>query len=120
MKNFYFFALASLGEGLSGSDRIFIELARNWGKKFPVNIFVWEEGRMMCDRQELEYSLAEYEKPVGIKLHLSNMKKWYRMGFLVCYFARVFEGIRLGLTLDLKNDPETYTYSTGRVRIKRL
>src|SRR5687768_8663443 len=47
-------AMAALGEGLSGSDRIFIELARRWmSSGHRVHIHVWEEGRDMCLRNGL-------------------------------------------------------------------
>lgn len=56
IKQINIFALAALGEGLSGGDRIFIELARRWGKKYPINIYAWEEGYRMCRRQKLKGS----------------------------------------------------------------
>jgi hypothetical protein len=46
-------ALASLGQGLSGGDRIYIELSRRWSKVVPVTVYVWEEGRQMCRREKL-------------------------------------------------------------------
>lgn len=47
----YIFALAAQGEGISGSDRIFTEFARNWSKGNKVEIFVSGDGYKMCLRQ---------------------------------------------------------------------
>lgn len=99
------FALAALGEGLSGSDRIFIEFARRWSKKASVSIYVWEEGYLMCQRQNLSSE--------NIKFKVSNMNFWAKLGFLINYFARILESVRLGLTLKIKNDKNTVLYSAS-------
>lgn len=103
--NFNFFTLAALGKGLSGSDRIFIEFARRWSKNNNINIYLWTEGHEMCERQDL--------KGRNIKFKVSSMKPWCDFGFIINYFARIFEGIRLGLTLKLKNSRNTILYSAS-------
>ncbi len=100
-----FFALGALGAGLSGSDRIFIEFARRWSKESSINIHLWKEGYEMCQRQDLNSRNIHYR--------ISNMKPWSNLGFTVNYFARVFEGIRLALALNVKNNNDTILYSAS-------
>lgn len=102
---FYFFALAAHGAGLSGSDRIFIEFARRWSKNSQINIYFWTEGYEMIQRQNLS--------PTGINFKVSSMKPWKNFGFVINYFARIAEGIRLGLTLKLNNNNETILYNAS-------
>ncbi len=94
--SFIFFTLAALGKGLSGSDRIFIELARQWSRKYPIEIFLWTEGYDMCRRQVLGGKNVHYK--------VSSIRPWKDFGFVINYFARIIEGIRLGLTLNIKNN----------------
>lgn len=101
----HFFALGALGKGLSGSDRIFIEFARRWSKEFRVNIYLWTEGYEMCQRQNL--------KNKNITFRVSIMEPWKNFGFVLNYFARILEGIRLGFTLNLKNNDSTILYSAS-------
>jgi glycosyltransferase involved in cell wall biosynthesis len=102
--NFYFFALASLGDGISGGDRIYIELARRWSKRFPVTLFVWEEGKAMCERQNLT---GKY-----LAMRMVRVGALSRLGFVFTYFYRVILGIKLGLTLSLPQE-KTYLYSAS-------
>lgn len=104
-KKLYIFALGALGEGLSGSDRIFIEFARRWGSQFPINIYLWTEGYEMCQKQDL--------KSENITFKVSSMKPWCDFGFVVNYFARIFEGILLGFTLNLEDNENTLLYSAS-------
>ena len=41
------------GTALSGGDRIFIELAKRWGNKLNVSLFVSKEGNQICCREGL-------------------------------------------------------------------
>lgn len=100
----YIFALAAHGQGISGSDRIFIELSRRWVKNNKVSIYVWEEGYQLCRRQHLS---------VSINYIISSMKPWRDFGFLINYLARILEGIRVGLTIKLDNQPSTIIYSAS-------
>lgn len=104
-KKIYIFALAAAGQGISGGDRIFIEFARRWSKEFPVAIYLWREGYEMCQRQHLEISNA--------KFLISEMEPWKRLGFVINYFARIIEGIKLGLTIKLENSKDTIVYSAS-------
>jgi len=89
----HIFALAALGDGISGGDRIFIELARRWSKKHEVNIYLWEEGVAMINRQELS---GKY-----LKVHLIKVGRIRHLGFLITYFYRVLLGILLGFQVRL-------------------
>lgn len=109
----HIFALAAHGKGISGGDRIFMEFAREWSKKFPVSIYLWEEGFKMCQRQKLTVSNTRPERSRGIKYQVSSMEPWRRFGFIVNYFARIVEGIRLGLTVRLENSKKTLVYSAS-------
>jgi glycosyltransferase involved in cell wall biosynthesis len=103
--NFHFWAMAALGKGISGSDRIFIEFARRWSGRYPVTIYVWQEGYQMCQRQHLKTSKIKYQ--------ISKMEPWKNFGFVVNYFARVVESIRIAISLKLVNEPSTITYSAS-------
>lgn len=105
MKKIILFALAAHGEGLSGGDRIFIEFARRWSKKIPVTIYVSEEGFRMCQRQKLNTS--------NIKYQISNLEIWKSSGFVINYIARIFEGIRIGLTFKLNDSQNIIVYSAS-------
>src|SRR3989344_6787592 len=104
--NLHIFALAAHGTGLSGGDRIFIELARRWSKKMPIDIHLWEEGYQMCQKQGLKES-------TGLRFKISNLGFFCKLGFFICYFARIIEGVRLGLTLTLENKNTTYIYNAS-------
>ena len=119
-KKIYIFALAATGQGISGSDRIFIEFARHWSKDYPVEIFVWEEGYEMLKRQHLINSKFDPSTSLGtrirnskLKLRLSSMYPWKNFGFFVNYFARIMEGVKLGLSIKLENSPVTIVYSAS-------
>lgn len=102
---FLFFAYAALGRGLSGGDRIFIELSRRWSKKFPVTVYLWKEGYEICKTQGLTKTSVNFE--------ISSMEPWWRMGFIINYFARIILGTYKGLTLRLSNDPSNIIYSAS-------
>ncbi len=98
---FHFFALAAVGEGLSGGDRIFIEFARRWSKfGYQIHIYVWEEGYRIALTQKLTGKNTHY--------HVTNLGPFPKLGFVVNYFARIVAGIILGLTLNIKSG---YLYS---------
>src|SRR3990172_2907370 len=104
--NFIFFALAPTGTGISGSDRIFIELTREWSKKIPITIFTTFEGDEMIKRQRLAGKFLEIKVIGKIKLPRT---------FLIKYFYKVYLGIRLGFSLPTTDYrlPTTYLYSSS-------
>jgi len=100
--NFLFLALAATGSGISGGDRILIEFARRWGKDNNIIIYMTQEGLKMCKRQNL----------FGSKLSIQTVgKDFFLKNFFVGYFYRIFQGIKLGLTLKIKEN--TYVYSAS-------
>lgn len=96
-------ALSSLGQGLSGGDRIYIELARRWSKTIPIKVYVWEEGLAMVQRQNLSGKM--------LKINLIKVGEFSRLGFFITYIYRIILGIRLGLTQKL--DKGDYIYSAS-------
>lgn len=105
IKNLNVFALAAHGVGISGGDRIFIELSRRWSKKFPVNIYVSHEGREMCRSQNLEGKNLEFK--------ITHISSFLRKSFVFNYITRIIEGVRLGLTLETENKASTYVYNAS-------
>ena len=91
-KHFVIIANAALGKGLSGSDRIFIEISKRLSSTFDISVCVWEEGFQMCQRQNL--TGVRYEK-----WFLYNLKN---LPFLFCYFLRIFSGIYYAIKFSNK------------------
>lgn len=104
---FYFFSLAVSGAGISGSDRIFIELSRNWSEKYPIEIYTNSEGKRLCKIQNLK---GKFLKVAAI----SNEP--FESLFLLNYLYKIISGILLGFKLKLTtNDqqPTTFLYSSS-------
>lgn len=98
---FYFFALGVTGVGISGGDRIFVELARNWSKKNRITIYTSFEGKRLCSVQNLE----------GKNLEIISVKnRSIEKLFFINYLYKVFAGISLGLTLKLGKVEGTFLY----------
>jgi len=102
----YIFALAPTGEGISGSDRIFIELAREWSKFIPVTIYTTQEG----------IDMMKHKKLTGKKLKIEKVeKRKLPDSFLLKYIYKIFLGIKLGFSLPITNNqsPITFLYSSS-------
>lgn len=104
--NFHIFAIAALGKGLSGGDRIFIEFAKRFSKTSRVSVYVWEEGYQMCVRQGLSEGR-------NLKFDIVNVSLWCSFGFLVCYFARILVACFRALSIPLENNSSTIVYSAS-------
>lgn len=102
-KEFIFFALAPTGDGVSGGDRIFIELAREWSKKYRLKIYTTIEGVRMINKNNLQ---GKYLEIINISDRLSKY-------FSVKYFQKIFLGIKLGLGLKIIDPKNTILYSTS-------
>ncbi len=77
-------ANAALGSGLSGGDRIFIELARRWAEKgCKINIYVWEEGYQMCRKNNLD----------KVRYVVWPIKRYKCLGFYLHYLIRTIKGM---------------------------
>jgi glycosyltransferase involved in cell wall biosynthesis len=104
-RNFIIIANAALGKGFSGSDRIFIELAKRLKSNFDISICVWEEGYDMCQRQNL----------MNVRYEKWFLHKWKKLPFILSYFFRILSGVYYSLKFDLKNyrDEDCYFYSAS-------
>lgn len=100
--NFIFFALAKSGEGISGSDRIFIELARVWSKNHVIKIITSSEGSKLCKIQKLDSKNVTIDK-------INNEN--YTSNFFVNYVYKILKGIFIGLQLGIENG--TFLYSAS-------
>ncbi len=99
---FYIFALMAWGQGISGGDKISIELSRRWVKLYPVTIYLWEEGYRMYIRQNLD--------PDEIKFEIIDMSPWKYLGFFINYLARILKGVLIALRIKLANEKSTIVY----------
>lgn len=106
MREIIIIALAPTGKGISGSDRIFIELARQWSKEIPVKIFTTLEGVEMMSRQKLK----------GKFLEVKAVEKKLPTNFFLKYIYKIYLGIKLGFILKPNTYnlmPITYIYSSS-------
>lgn len=100
---FLIIAMMAWGEGVSGGDRISIELCRRWSLNFPVTVYLWEEGYRMYMRHNLN---AE-----KIKFKIINMRPWKYLGFFINYLARIIAGVAFASRINLENEKTTIVYS---------
>jgi len=98
---FYFFSLGVAGVGISGGDRIFIELARRWVKKFPLSIYTSFEGKRLCKSQRLKANMLQIKS-------INNRK--YENLFLINYLYKIIAGIKLGMTVELDKGSQAFLY----------
>lgn len=103
MLKFHVITMSTYGVGLSGGDRIWIELSRRIAKKYPIFIYLWEDGKAIAKREELNDK----------NLILWSAKKWSKCGFFINYFARVLISIFRALELKLENNSQTIIYSAS-------
>lgn len=106
LDNLYIIAYAGCnadGPGISGGDRIFIEIARFWIEKAKaVNIFVGKEGQLLCWANGLDN--AEYV------VCDSWLKKCW---FPVRYIERIIRGCITALKIDIPDSKNTLVYSSS-------
>jgi len=87
-------ALASAGQGMSGGDRIYIELSRQWSKQIPVKLYSTAEGSQMIASQKLS----------GRYLNVNILGKNKLPGnFVLKYLYKIYLGIRLGFSLNINH-----------------
>lgn len=90
--NIHIIANAAEGSGLSGADRIFIELARRWTgyeNVGSVTVYVCEEGLEMCRRNGLEH----------VSYVVTRALSYKKLGFSVYYLARTLKGCMKALKI---------------------
>lgn len=89
MRDCFFIANNNIGDsGLSGGDRIFIELARNWKNKFNLSIIGTEEAISVCKRENL----------TGVNFLLTSGKLNFKNIFtlraiFINFFKKLFNGV---------------------------
>ncbi len=101
-----FISLSSCGEGISGGDRIYIELAREWSKEDKVIISLFPDGRKMCERNGLNKS-----HNINYEVLESNFLSKFR-GF-INYFLRIPYSIVFGFRKSIENPSVTIIYSSS-------
>lgn len=100
-KNFVIVANAALGKGFSGSDRIFIELAKKLKEKLIIRVCVWEEGFEMCQRQNLN----------GVIFEKWFLGRYKNLPFVLNYLFRIFTGTYYALKFKISsNEVKNYTF----------
>ncbi len=106
MKNnfqFHIISLSTYGHGLSGGDRVWIELSKRIGIKYTTKVYVWEEG----------LEIAKREKLTKVKYVLWSAKNTAYFGFFLNYFFRILIGVWQAFKLNLDNSPKTIIYSAS-------
>lgn len=102
--HFHIIAMAAIGKGLSGSDRIFIELSKNLHKKgHQGTVYLWEQGYKMCLSQDL----------TEVRFVIWKVGIIEKLGFIVNYIFRILSSIVHSLFLKLDNNSETVVYSAS-------
>lgn len=104
-KELHIFALAAHGQGISGSDRIFIETSKLLSKKFKITIFLQKEGFKMCQNHGLDN--------VGIDFKVMDLDPLTGFGFWITYILLVYKAILLGFSLKIRNPREVLIYSAS-------
>ncbi|HEX7042065.1 MAG TPA: glycosyltransferase [Patescibacteria group bacterium] len=105
-ENLNIIAMGAYGSGISGGDRIFIEVARRLRRVKKVNIYVWEEGKEMCKRQGLTSGK-------NLKIVVWKMGWVNKLGFVVCYAGRIVKGIWESLFLKIADPSLSVVYSAS-------
>lgn len=100
--NFIFFSLAVTGDGISGGDRIFIELARNWSSKSKITIYTSIQGKNLLKKQKISSKNIEIE---------TIPNKIFSYIFVIDYAFKVLYSIYLGFKIN--TDKKFYIYSSS-------
>lgn len=99
-KKFYIIANWMQGVGLSGGDRIFIEMSRRWARFFNIVLFISKDGWAICQRQGLNC--------VTPVIWVSDF--FNRFGYFINYLYRSVIGIFYALSQKLD---EGFLYSSS-------
>ena len=100
MKNLYFYASCIHNpDTLSGGDRIFIELARQWKKKANITIITSPEGKELCKKYYLNLDYIVITHKAGDIAKLASL-----------FLKRLFSGIKFAFKTNLEPG---FIYSTS-------
>lgn len=92
--------MSPVGEGISGSDRILIELAKRWQKKIDLTIITWSSGRKMLERQSFFHPS---HKAKVIEILITSPY------FLINYFERILASVAWAIRQS--SQPADFIYS---------
>ncbi len=95
---------STIGSGMSGGDRIWIEFARKWaqaGEK--VNVYVYEDGYNMCKQNNL--SNVNYE--------VLKVRSFLKKSFFLLYITRAILGTFKWRKIARKLDSDDVIYSAS-------
>ncbi len=82
--NINIISYTTIGSGMSGGDRIWIEFARKWAKEgHKINVFVYEDGYKICQKNDLQ----------NVNYEVLKVSSFIKRSFFLLYFARAIKGI---------------------------
>jgi glycosyltransferase involved in cell wall biosynthesis len=84
MKKLFVIANWMQGTGLSGGDRIFIELVKKWKLKLDITLFISQEGSVICRRHELD----------NIRQQIWASNRLVKLGYLIDTLYRTTVSIK--------------------------
>lgn len=102
-KSINIIAFGAQGEGVSGGDRIFIEIARRIQGSAKVSLWLTKEGLQMCKRMSLDTN--------NIELNVYDISKARLFGQIGYYLSTVVLGIYVGLFRSPANGSIVYSAS---------
>ncbi len=102
-KQFHILAFGAQGAGVSGGDRIFIEIARRLKSTIEIHVWVSDEGKAMCTRMNLSHSKVIY--------HVYSNKRFRLFGNIAFNLSLVATGIYVGLFKVPENRSVVYSAS---------
>lgn len=89
------------GSGMSGGDRILIELIKRWESKLDISLFISEDG----------WGISEREGLGKVKHRILVSAKYRKYGYLVDYFYRTFLGSLKALLYNIEDADILYSAS---------
>lgn len=89
------------GTAISGGDRIFIELCKNWIPKVNIMVFISQDGWEICERESL--------KDVNYKIW--TLDKFNRYRYFISYLYRTYIGTAKSLQVEIRKGDIVYSSS---------
>lgn len=81
---FNIISYSTIGSGMSGGDRIWIEFARQWLQSGnEVKVYVYEDGYDICRQNQL----------TGVSYDVLSVNPFFKKSFFLLYLARTFLGM---------------------------
>lgn len=94
----------TIGKGMSGGDRIWIEFARNWARKgHQINVYVYEDGYNICQSNKLE----------NVNYQVLRVHPLVKKSFLLLYLVRTWKGINIWRKLSKNLSENDIIYSAS-------